>query len=80
MARYQLRLNLRKGRIAWATKLPGSGSFIRIPLQNASGSHKSEQILFQKLSRTLSRLTKASSLSNHPGCGGVRRPCATGSR
>jgi hypothetical protein len=38
-----------------------------MPLKNASGSQSSEQMLFQKLSRTLSRLTNASTLSNHDG-------------
>src|SRR5687767_1082313 len=79
IARYQFRLNRRKGRMACAAKELESISFSRTPLKNASGSHSSEHTEFQKLSRTLSRLTNASTLSNHVGCTGDLIPAATGS-
>src|SRR4051812_20011171 len=88
IARYQLRLNRRKGRTAAAANLEDAtrsraeltasdaasvaaskarvavlSALSRIPLKNARGSQISEQMLFQKLSRTLRRLTKASILS-----------------
>src|SRR4051812_29961301 len=61
MARYQLRLKRRKGRTA--AKELASSCFMRMPLKKASGSQIREQIEFQKLSRTLRRLTKASTRS-----------------
>src|SRR3954471_14975846 len=72
IARYQFRLNRRNGRIACATNELPSSVFMRMPLKNARGSQISEQMLFQKLSRTDRRLTKASSLSNQV-TGGVGR-------
>src|SRR5690348_10373635 len=61
IARYQLRLKRRKGRTA--AKVLASSCFMRMPLKNASGSQIREQMEFQKLSRTLRRLTKASTRS-----------------
>jgi hypothetical protein len=54
-------LNRRNGR--YAANVSTSISFIFNPLKNASGSQISEQMLRQKLSRTLSRLMNASSRS-----------------
>src|SRR4051812_15200721 len=62
IARYQLRLKRLKGRIAWIVL--ASICFILMPLKNASGSQISEQMRCQKLSRTESAETNASTLSN----------------
>src|ERR1035441_1451335 len=77
MARYQFRLNLRKGRMA--AKVSASSCFIRRPLKNARGNQMREQILRQKLSRTLRRLMNASNRSYQPEfSGGVWRRATSG--
>jgi hypothetical protein len=64
MARYQLRLNLRNGNTRGRRHGVGVELFETDPAEERQrGSQISEQMLFQKLSRTLRRLTNASSLS-----------------